>query len=644
MREKYNATYLNSINTETSYIHRYLGAELETVLNPETNSIHGIDFDSMYVNMPSVESKFTILKSKMDSDRCLFLTGLTGCGKSSLLNYTFHTEKNIHIENRSLYITFSFDHAIAARDKENIETYFKNQIKNACDEIKTKIDKSNLYTSNCDLYKYIKKIRPDALQHDKGIERGDINERLEELRKQEPLEYYALTLKYYLTVLKDINHVVLIVDDIESVGYQMELVPIDIGLSLWSCLKNQPKDAPKVWSSCIVISCRHYVYRMILNHAVEEKYIIQSRIDSQTLESYPINDEVNISKPVKLSNIIEKRVQALSQLNDNKRWNDAWEVVEYILIKTDDKFGDFITAICINNLRKALAVLKEVVFNKKWIQRNWFEKEKTRGAFNIKYVGQYNISPPCLLRAISLGEGNTYDENSIIPNILMNTYDANSDLITLIVLKAFMNQSSEKAIDWRTSLNRYKITENLKIIIQKDEIHQYIDLAVEHLIKKRLFLRSKNCVQDDGIDITEGNIASIEKIYVSRAAFALWNQLGRSSILLELFTDDIYIEYKSELIERLSFPFLFDARTFEICIGFVSEMIEVEKNLRIDAKNKGFLQKMNSMIGSEFVTKQLLNGLISSRNAYYKTTREYEIELNKIVKKIDNYKNLIANI
>ena len=156
MREKYNAVYLNSINHEISYIQKYLGAEIETILNPDASSIHGVDFDSIYVNMPAVEAKLVPLKNKISSDRCLFLTGLTGCGKSSMLNHIFHiNEKNIYIDKESLYISISFDHAIAARSKEQIQTYFMNQIKNACDKIRKVVDEKNLPVNNNGLYKYI---------------------------------------------------------------------------------------------------------------------------------------------------------------------------------------------------------------------------------------------------------------------------------------------------------------------------------------------------------------------------------------------------------------------------------------------------------------------------------------------------------
>lgn len=137
MRIKYNTIFSNSYITEMSYIRKYLGDELETVLNPEANSIHDVDFDSIYVNVPEFEAKLNPLKTKSDSDRCVFLTGLTGCGKSSLLNHTFHhIERKIHIENNSLYIPFSFDQAIVPHEKkEEIVTYFVNVISAACEII-----------------------------------------------------------------------------------------------------------------------------------------------------------------------------------------------------------------------------------------------------------------------------------------------------------------------------------------------------------------------------------------------------------------------------------------------------------------------------------------------------------------------------
>ena len=200
--------------------------------------------------------------------------------------------------------------------------------------------------------------------------------------------------------------------------------------------------------------------------------------------------------------------------------------------------------------------------------------------------------------------------------------------------------SNEQSVDWRNSLDRFKLTNDLKNVILKSETHPYIDLAVDELIRKRLLLRSKYQVQDDGLDINESNIASIKSVYVSRGAFELWNMLGRYSVLFELFTDDIYINYRNGLIERQNRS-LIDLKTFQRCIEFLSEMIDLENDFRCDAKNSGLLPKMNTLLGSEFVTKQLYRGLSASRKAYYKTNNEYESELKKLAEKIDAYKNLL---
>lgn len=643
MREKYNTIYNNSFNTESSYIHRYLGAEIETILNPESNSIHGVDFDSIYVDMSKTEEHLIPFKRHMDSDRCIFLTGVTGCGKSSIINHIFHLDINnkVRIEDRSLYILFSFDHAIAAREKGELTTYFINIIKEACEALEKELEREGLKTNISKFYKYIERVRADNLQHGTDIKRGTASERLKNLAEKDPIEYYALQLKYYLTELKKIDHVVLIVDDIESVGYQMELVPIDLGLTLWSCFKRQPTSVSKVWSSCVVLSCRHYVYRMIQKHAIDAKYTIKSGIDSQTLESYPIDDEINITESVKLIEIIKKRVQALKVVKTDKRWDDAWTIVEHILTRVDDRFGDFILAICINNIRKSLSVLKKVVLNKRWIQRNWQAEEETPGAFNIDSINQFNLSPPCLLRAIALGEGNIYTEDSIVPNVLYNTIDKHSDLITLIVFKAFLKQSNERAISWRISLDRYKTARDLKKILP-EETHQYIDASIEFLIERRLLLRSKNQAQDDGLDINADNIESIKHVYDAKGAFAIWNQLGRSSVLLELFTDDIYIDYEGGITERQNFS-IFDQKTFERCINYLFDMVKLENKLRSTAHNRGLSEKANNVIGSEFVTKQLLNGLIASRNAYFKSTDDYVKELDQIAKYIAAKQYLIKS-
>ena len=641
MRAKYNSIFTNSVNTEKSHIEKYLGEEIETILNPDATSIHGVAFDEIYVNMPVIEAQLLPLTTHNLCDRCVFLTGVTGCGKTSVLRHTFHIEKSVHINGASLYIPVSFDHALYARTPENTKDYFTNIIKVACEILEREIHKTQKTVNDDGFIDFIRIVRHDDLQFNDAADSNACLAALDMLKRKNRIEYYCLRLKYYLTELPEINHVVLIVDDIEAVGYKNELTPIDIGLSIWTCLKRPPEDEElkiqKTWSTSVIISCRHYVYRMINSRLIERKYVLDSGIDSQTIESYPIDDEINIPESVRLVSIIEERVQKLRFARKDKRWDDAWAVVSYILNQVDEGFGDFIVALSINNIRKALSVLKSVVLNKRWIQRSWAKEGGVPGAFSINCISEYNLSPPCLLRAIGLKEGNVYShEDSIIPNIISNAIDECSDFILLLTIKAFINQTNSSLINWRTSLDCNRTANKIKRLLREVECHAYVDEAIQHLILSRLLLRSQNQAQDDGIDINKDNVREIRNVYVSKAAFAMWSQLGQSSVLLELFTDDVYIDMNLQKTTKHSNS-LIDNKTFERCINYLTELIECERTLRFEAKNDGKSREMNILIGNEFITNHLLSGMILSRRSYYKNSTDFKEELDCLQKRIKQY-------
>lgn len=241
MRIKYNSKYNNVNNIETSYINKYLGQEIETLLNPESNSIHDVSFSKLYVHIPKIEDFLIPFRDGIDSDRCIFLTGVTGCGKSSVLQYIFPTNLNekIVIKDGSLYILFSYDHMLGIVNKKRVEASFTNMLKAACSKLFKEIIKvENLKTSREELYNFIEKEKRDSTEY--GDEEDVLTDkRLSNLHKENAIEYYALKLKYYLSIINNIKRVHIIVDDIESLGVKMELIPLNYGLALWSCLKRQ---------------------------------------------------------------------------------------------------------------------------------------------------------------------------------------------------------------------------------------------------------------------------------------------------------------------------------------------------------------------------------------------------------------------
>ena len=94
-------------------------------------------------------------------------------------------------------------------------------------------------------------------------------------------------------------------------------------------------------------------------------------------------------------NIVMKRIEALQTRRPSTRLTYTKEVIEYILIRIDSNFGELITSICTNNIRKALDVLNMIVLNKRWIQRDYVMPQHTYGAFDIE-INNYNLTHPCL--------------------------------------------------------------------------------------------------------------------------------------------------------------------------------------------------------------------------------------------------------
>lgn len=111
--KKFNSTYnFSSNNNKKSYIWLYLRDEIETLLCSTLDELPNIPFDDAYVFSPEKEYE-TMLESfyqKKEREQLLFLTGLTGSGKTTILKKVFRifNHKPL-IVNNSIIIPFKFD-------------------------------------------------------------------------------------------------------------------------------------------------------------------------------------------------------------------------------------------------------------------------------------------------------------------------------------------------------------------------------------------------------------------------------------------------------------------------------------------------------------------------------------------------------
>lgn len=134
--------------------------------------------------------------------------------------------------------------------------------------------------------------------------------------------------------------------------------------------------------------------------------------------------------------------------------------------------------------------------------------------------------------------------------------------------------------------------------------------AVCFLVQKRLLLRSADQPQDEVPGLSLKDIRKIEYVYVSGAAVKLWEELGKSSALFQLFLDDIWLDEETDYFEE-------DGDDIEHCVKYLGTLMKKERKIYNSAKNisKKTEEEYIKTFGVTPVCMQLLKGLKSSLEA-----------------------------
>lgn len=636
MLTRYNSIANMPRNSDynTNNIEKYLREEIDTLLASSANQLNEIDINELYIHNDDAERFLSIAQEKTFSDRILYLVGLVGSGKSMILNYVFKNKTlSPHIYNSTLVIPFSFDNfydGIAISDEgieSNLIKHFSRALQSACDVI---IDNNphiiSAYDNENSFYEYIKNNRGNFAQPFGEWPRPKIQDILRSFSSENPIPFYALMLKFCLSQdACGIDNVVLIVDDVEGVGEQNELRPIEIANRIFTCLENS--DHIRRWSVNLIIGCRNYVYRLLNNNGT---------LHQQHNEAYASSDMFHLDFTPSIKDIVEKRSEEILKLSKGKKWETALNIIVLLITKIDSSVGDFLLNLKIRNMRKALLLTKKIVYNKQWIQRDYVND--TPGAFTINSIEDYNVTYATLLRAIGMKESTIYNsEESDIPNIMWNKDQM--DLYTLLVLKYCLIRKGQKYSTWNDSIDIdffYKSTAD--IFGQNNPHLEYFKKSTEYLILHRLLLRSIDQLQDNALPINEGNVEGIKKVYISNAAVDLWELLGKNSVLFEMYTDDLWLDNSNRTMNKKIYRG-FDEENFEIAVNYTYKLFDIESKFRNHAYNINKMTEYYETFGKDFICSHLLNGLSNSLYAFYKE----DVNKQEIKRKIDDLKNKIES-
>lgn len=533
MNTKYNNAFVADYyhKSDKSYFEKYLQEEIDFLLTASANELHEVKFDDIYVSKPDEEDTLRKLLKPSFSDKIIYLTGVTGVGKTMLLRKVFqiHNMTPIIIDDtNTMVIPISFDNIKKSMDEDMpvstaIKLMFSDIISNACEYIENTFSDINIPSESnintiSDFYKFLKTQRGDIAQYSNTFPRLSIIERISSFARDDTLTFNCGLLKYYLNQPAcSIDNVIFIVDDVEGVGGSNEIIPVNTIFEVMTCMQNPYEK--KCWTANAIISCRHYVYRLIRYGT----YLDSDDMGEikQLFESYSRGDLCPLNSPPPILEIVEKRYDAIFQIKKNQRWVDAMNVIKFVLVDIDDTVVDFLLNLNIKNARSTLSTIKTLVYNRRWIQRDY--KETVSGAFRIESIRQYDTTPATLIRAIGMEESQIYSSNeSIIPNLLRNTQNEDDHLFILLTLKYFMELSNYKHMNWNNSLDIEKFYHETDMIFKDAQYQQYFKDSIQYLLTKRMLLRSIDQLQIDTKPVSSSNANDMKKVYVSDAALDLW--------------------------------------------------------------------------------------------------------------------------
>ena len=678
MRTKFNTHFSQEANrTEMhgSYLQNYLKSEIDALLAPSANQITQVDFDEIYIHNEFIEAQLQEYTHHTYTNNTCIIEGLTGSGKTMLVRHVFgiHAWKAKVIDN-TLIIPFSFDNGLHNVDGETVEAkvgnLFARMIHAACDCLVTEFPNLKNVNKHVDeFYDSIKAHRQDLLYSIEAYPAPPKELQMSALLKEIPLAFYSSALKFYLnqTDVCTIDNVVIVIDDIEGIRpnsddqdlisnnspishntdtsskKRNELLPVKAGLELIECLQNKGESAIH-WSLNTIICCRHYVSRMMktLPYSRSLVHVVEGTVNyMQAIQAYAPCERIDLSESPPIIDIIRRRYYALrgKGKNSSEKWELAMSVVMELLERVDDKIISFITDLTLQNNREAMKLIKQVVLNRRWVQREIYPSfHESPGAFMIQDINQFHATPVSLIRAIGMNESDIYhSQESLIPNLLHNEQNPEVDLFPLLTLKYFLQMSGNESMDWHSFIS---ITDFYAFAddIFSDEIYNAsFRSSIKFLLMNRLLLRSYDQDQVDNYDLNLDTLDVVERVYVSKLAVDLWNRLRLSSVFMEMYMDDIWVDedfpssVRVSKYSQKSYYSGFDTENFEMSLDYLKYLIFIEHSIyQKGLTNRGLKFdeiRFDYFFGSQSICSHLLRGLENSLNAYYKPmNREYYIE------------------
>lgn len=608
------------------------------LLDPEINNYE-------YIEECYVENTSEIdLKSSINDylDGIYYLVGYTGIGKSTMLCHLIKTEPNCTVPkiiNNNLILPIFFDSYLYDENEEIRDSTTRriaSYVNYLIDFFNPNIFKSYKYKE--ELYNLIKKTKPDLLQY--GISNNidslsfNLNDKLEQLHKNNLFAYYTCKLKLLLVqpeIAKKINKVTLLIDDIETLPETYVFELIQLYHKFFECLKNNKERNYKVK---LLISARPHTLR----------YMNTQNNLHRKLESYGVTKIIEIKNPPPISEIFKKRFEYFKkenvylgqlQISNPTSWNEGFDILISICKQLDVDVGKLLYNLHHNNIRETLRSFTILLSNRYWLQR----RQQVEGSFSIS-MNDYCLTKSVVLKAIIIGNGPTYVNNGVVPNILCSSKYKNLSYYSLLVIQHFLLNNSV----YNYGITNVNISEFINNCAELwgSEIKKDFVTCINHHINNKILLYSIREEEYENKEITE---ADSRKLYLSAKGKAIWDLLSNDSVLIECYREDTYRKVKHKN-SRLTNENLSQEEILVDCLLFIEDIVSEEMKTIRGFINSKQIDEYHKLFGESMISKHLLQGIENTVKYYFVAhsrilSDEYVSVYNKIKKQIDDcYKHI----
>lgn len=593
----------------------------------------------IYVN-DAIENKFSELVNE-ELHSMKYFVGFTGIGKTtSLRNFFKVFNRDVRFTDNEIIIYISFFNSnLQINDpqgsiEQEITKYFKRAIKLLIKNYSIPIDNKDENNFWKKFYDFIESNKVTELQTDEitpttysSIEEIKYFELIENIRKDNSLDYYSGLLKYIVKSFTKISRIIIIYDDIESKNELFHEHAIETARHIHACLSTLKGSNYFVKS---IFSLRAYTFRSSMDRQLEAR---RENVQRDTIFK---NDCPSLKK------IFELRFKSIENItsSDESKRTDAQNCFMKILNKETFDCGKFLYSITDYNICDSMNLFAKILTNHNWIGK---KEINNSGAFTLNDE-TYEFTSESIFNALAYGETLVYTDynNNFIPNIMHN-HKNGTDLLSLYVIRYMINNflDSTYGLNYQSG---FIISDKISYILgNNSEIKEKIDYIIEFLFDAGILLRSV-------YDIESRNGREIFRkynrkylLYLSPRGKELYEFLHQNSLLLELLRDDIY----TDLNNNIKPTYMMNQKEKMLyLLEYLNQLLDLEKKyIQTSIKQ---IDKYIEFFGNDLITSYLLKGLSNSLEKYYKTKdndySDIKQKIDSLNKEMDDYILMLSNI